>query len=403
MPVFEYTARDSGGRMVRGNQEAVSEEAAVTMLQNRGLIVTNLVSFAQKKTKAYQKKRRKRIRLEDLHFFVQQTGNLINVGIPLVRSLEVVSDQVQSARLLEVIRQMMSNIQAGSTLHDAMARHPNVFPDYWPYLIEAGEVSGTLPQILLQLAKNLEATQNLRKKIVSALIYPSVLIAASCAAILIFMVFVIPIFEKLFKSFNAQLPPLTQFILDFSKILQQYLFVIIAGLVLLSRLFTSYIRTPMGRKTMHAFLLNAPVISSVTKDIVHARICIILSMLIRSGLSFLKSLEIASNVSGNYFFETALASIRQEIQQGKTFSNCLEEHPIFDPMFVNLVKIGEEGGRLPEMTEKAGEFFESRVDVFSSRVSILIEPFIMVFVGSTIGVIAVSLFLPIIKLSSSGR
>lgn len=403
MAVFEYTARDATGRLVRGNQEAVSEEAAVTMLQKRGLIVTNLVSFSQKKSKTYQKKKRRRIKLEDLHFFIQQTGNLIHVGIPLVRSLEVVSDQVQSGKLYDVIRQLMTNIQAGSTFHDALARHPNIFPDYWSYLIEAGEVSGTLPQILLQLAKNLEETQNLRKKIVSALVYPSVLIGASFVAIIIFMVFVIPIFENLFKSFNAKLPPLTLFILSSSRFLQKYLIFVLAGAAGLFQLFRSYLKTPAGRRMIHTFMLNAPVLSSVTKDIIHARICIILSMLIRSGLSFLKSLEIASNVSDNYYFETALNTARQDIQQGKTFSTCLEEHSLFDPMFVNLVKIGEEGGRLPEMIEKAGEFFEARVDLFSSRVSVLIEPFIMVFVGGTIGVIAVSLFLPIIKLSTAIR
>ena len=153
---------------------------------------------------------------------------------------------------------------------------------------------------------------------------------------------------------------------------------------------------------LNTFVLNVPVLGRATSDIVHARICIILSMLIRSGLSFLKSLDVTANVSGNYVFETALYNTRLDVQQGKTLSSSLADNPLFSPMFVNLVKIGEESGKLPEMVEKASEYFTQKVDLFATRIGVLIEPLVMLIVGGVIGLIAVSIFLPIIKLSSAG-
>ncbi len=281
-----------------------------------------------------------------------------------------------------------------------MARHPRVFPFYWSFLIEAGELSGTLPQVMGQLAKNMEATENLKKKVVSALVYPSVLIAASTAAIIFFMIFIVPIFSHLFKGFGAKLPPLTLMVVNTSDFIKNYFLFLAGGIFATVTFLQRYFRTPNGRRTLHIVFLNMPILGPVTSEIIHARICIILSMLIRSGLSFLKSLEVTANVSGNYVFETALNNVRLDVQQGKTLSSSLSENALFSPMFVNLVKIGEESGKLPEMIEKASEYFQSRVDVFATRIGILIEPIIMILVGGVIGVIAVSLFLPIIKLST---
>ena len=403
MPLFLYTARDLEGKTLQGQQEAASEGAAISILQGNGLFITQIVNTAtQIKSKAQSRRRlHRKISSQDLIFFISQTANLLLVGIPFVRSLEVIADQTESAGLLKIIQEMIANVKAGSTFKDAMARHPKVFPFFWSYLVEAGELSGTLPQVMAQLAKNLEATENLKKKITSALVYPSVIITAAVAAIIFFMLFIVPIFTNLFKAFNAQLPPLTQFIVNLSNFLKHYFIFIAAGAVGANHFLQRYFRTSNGRRTLHAFFLKAPIIGGATSDIIHARVCIILSMLIRSGLSFLKSLEVTANVSGNCIFETALSNTRLDVQQGRPLSSSLADNALFSPMFVNLVKIGEESGKLPEMIEKASEYFTSRVDVFAGRVGILIEPFIMVFVGGIIGVIAVSLFLPIIKLSSA--
>jgi type IV pilus assembly protein PilC len=401
MPVYMFVARDSTGKPIQGHQEAPSEAAAVSILQNKGLYVTHVINTAAV-VKAAKKKRHlhRRITPEDLLFFISQTANLLSVGIPFVRAMEVISELTESEKMYNVIQELTSNIKAGSTFKDAIARHPKVFPAYWSFLIEAGELSGTLPQVLLQLSKNMEATENLKKKVQSAMVYPSVLISASLAAIVFFMVFIVPIFAKLFQGFGADLPFVTKMVVLTSNVMKKYFILVaggVGGAVFMAR---RYFATPKGRRLLHIVLLNMPVTGVAMADIIHARICIILSMLIRSGLSFLKSLEVTANVSGNFVYETALNNIRLEIQQGKTLSHCLAEHAIFSPMMVNLVKIGEESGKLPEMIEKASEYFAQKVDLFATRIGVLIEPLVMILVGGTIGLIAVSIFMPIIKLSS---
>ncbi len=353
MPLYMYVARDSSGKAIQGHQEAPSETAAVSILQNKGLYVTHVINTATI-IKAAKKKRRlrRRISAEDLLFFISQTANLLAVGIPFVRAMDVISELTESDKMYDVIQEMTSNIKAGSTFKDAVSRHPKVFPAYWSFLIEAGELSGTMPQVLSQLAKNMEATENLKKKVVSAMVYPSVLISASLLAIIFFMVFIVPIFAKLFRGFGADLPFLTQMIVNMSDFLKKYFLFLGGGIFGAVILAQRYTETPKGRRVLHILLLNIPITGRAMADIIHARICIILSMLVRSGLSFLKSLEVTANVSGNYVYETALNNIRLEVQQGKTLSQCLGENAIFSPMMVNLVKIGEESGKLPEMVER---------------------------------------------------
>lgn len=402
MPIYRYTARDRDGKTMQGNQEAVSENAAIALLQNNGLYITQIVNatVGVKSRERVKRKRHRGISSEDLLFFIGQTANLLLVGIPFVRALEVIADQTESAGLYKIVQEMIANVKAGSTFKDAMARHPKNFPFYWSFLVEAGELSGTLPEVMAQLAKNMEATENMKKKVVSALVYPCVLISAATGAIIFFMMFIVPIFSNLFKGFGADLPVLTRMVVHTSDFIKSYFPFLGAGIFVAFVLSRKYFRTPDGRRILHILFLNAPIVGRALSDVIHARICIILSMLIRSGLSFLKCLEITSKVSGNYVFETALSNARLDVQQGKTLSSSLGENELFSPMFVNLVKIGEESGKLPEMVEKASEYFQSRVDVFATRIGVLIEPIIMILVGGVIGVIAVSLFLPIIKLST---
>ncbi len=403
MPIYIYTARDADGRVIQGNQEAPSEVAAISILQGRSLYVTQIVNsnVVIKSKAAIKKKRHKKISSEDILFFIAQTANLLVVGIPFVRTLEVIADQIESEQLHKVILEIISNVKAGSTFKDALSRHPKVFPFYWAFLVEAGELSGTLPLVLSQLAKSLEATQALKKKIMSALVYPSILVTAAVCAIIFFMMFIVPIFVKLFETFKAELPPLTKTVIGISLFLKNYSIFLAAAVAGGVYSFKKFIVTSKGRRVLHTTLLNVPIFGDAISEIVHARICMILALLIRSGLSFLKSLEVTANVSGNYLFETAINNTRLDVQQGKSLSASLAESPIFSPMLVNLVKIGEESGKLPDMIDKAGEYFQQRVDVFATRIGIIIEPIVMVLVGGIIGVIALSLFMPIIKLSSA--
>ena len=403
MPVYMYTARNTEGKLQQGKREAASEVMAINQLQNEGLFVTQILNTATtvKVGKSIGKKRRQRISAEDMIFFISQTANLLTVGIPFVRALEVISDQIESAELHKVIQEMITNIRAGSTFKDALARHPKIFPQHWTYVVEAGELSGNLPIVLTRLAKSMEANEHLKKKVVSALVYPAVLVSASIGAIIIFMIFVIPVFERLFTSFHAKLPALTQGILDVSHFLRSYYLIVIGGVIGGYFFLKKYLSTPVGQRSLNILFLSLPIFGPVMNDIVHTRICMILAMMVRSGLSLLKSLEVTARVSGNFLFENALENTRLDVQQGQTLSSSLAQNTVFSNMFIHLVKIGEESGKLPEMIDKAGEYFQARVDVFAARVGVLMEPLIMVIIGGVIGTIVVAMFLPIMKMSSA--
>ncbi len=401
MPGYIFTARDSSGKFVSGNQDAPSESAAASILQGKGLYVTHLMD-AMTVVKAGSKRRRlkKGLKTEDLLFFISQTATLLTVGIPFVRVLGIISELTDSQKMYDVIQELSANIRSGATFKDAISRHPKIFPAYWAFLVEAGEAVGSLPKVLTQLAKNIEDAENLKKKLITAMVYPTILTLAALGVIIFFMMFIVPIFSKLFNTFHGELPLMTKIVIRGSEFLNTNALLILACIVGIVYGIRKYIRSPKGLQGFHVLLLNIPLFGGVIRDVIHVRIGITLSMLLRSGLNFLKSLEITSNVTGNYIFETAISQVRLDVQQGKTFSAALSEQAIFSPMFVNLVRVGEEGGKLPEMIEKSSDYFSQRVDTFAARIGILIEPLVMIFVGGVIGVIGLSIFLPIIRLTS---
>ena len=402
MPVYNYNARASSGEMVQGIQEAESERLAVTALQNRGLLVIKLASLGSASAPSRRRKlRRRRIRSEDTLFFLDQLAMLLEAGIPLVRSLEIIALLTESQRMNEVIGAIISNIRAGSTLKDSMARHPKHFPKLWLFLVEAGETSGSVPMVLKELAKNVKSNHLLMKKIISALIYPCILVICSVGVLLLFMLRIIPIFQKIFSQFNAKLPPLTMAIINISTVIQHYIFFIAFMAIGLFFLSKKYISTSVGRRQLDRLLLLVPVLGEGLNDFIHARICIILSTLIKSGVNLIQSLEIASRAAGNSVFENAFLAATKGIQRGQTLSASLQTDPIFSPMFIQLVTIGEESGSLPAMISKASEFYAERVDTLSTRIGILVEPLVLIIVGAFVGIIAYALFVPMFSLSEA--
>lgn len=404
MPVYNYKARSPAGESIDGSQEAANEELAVAALHSRELLVIRLKETAKaQETTGRGKKGHRRIKSDDLMFFLNQLVMLLEAGIPLLRSLEIISGLTESRRLHEVLGTVTDNIRSGSTFKDSMARHPAHFPHFWSYLIEAGETSGSLPVVLKELAKNVESNDALKKKIISALIYPAVLMLGAVATVLLFMLKIIPVFQKIFSQFHAKLPPLTQGIMLTSSFLQHYFLIFCLMIAVFIYALKAYVSTSIGRWTTDKFLLSVPVLGDAASDFVHARINIILSTLIKSGLNLLRSIEIAARASGNVIFENALNDVAQKVQEGKTLSQSLKEDPLFSPMMVQLIMIGEESGELPKLIAKAAKYYEEKVELLSSRLGVLIEPLILVLVGSMIGVLALGLFLPLFTLGTAIR
>ncbi len=399
MPVYRYKARDREGRLFGGNQEAQDEETAVKTLQSRGLLVTDIGPLTGSARPASSKGHR-RIKGSDLLIFVQELTTLLNSGVVLLRALEIVSRQITSHRLSAALEEMKKNIQAGATLSSSMARHPRVFPPLWTFVVEAGEVSGNLTSVLGGLARNLETSENLKKKVTSALIYPAVLICVAIGAVAVFVLKVIPVFAKLFDSFHAKLPLITRLVIGASTFLSQYLIVFLAFLVGAAFLLRRQLGTPRGHAAMDAIAIRAPIFGNFLRDAALARLSINLSILIKSGVDFLGALEISAKTAGNAVYENALMRVRDDVQEGDSLSQAMDKHYLFSSMMIQMIKVGEETGRLDEMVAKVAEYYEGRVNVFIARLGSLIEPIVLLVVGTIIGVLVIAMFLPIFSLSS---
>jgi type IV pilus assembly protein PilC len=403
MPVFFYKARDERGQMVQGSHEAISEAAVVIALQDRGLLVTKVEYSAAELLKLRRRrkiKRHKKIRTRDVLAFVSDAATLLDAGIPLIRAIELVADQIESEQLHKILVVVRYDLNAGSTLKDAIVKHPKVFPSLWGHLIEAGEISGTLPYVLKQLGEHLEASENLRSKVVSALIYPCVLGVIAIGVILIFLLKIVPVFSKMFTSFGAQLPLMTRLIIGLSEFMQTYFILIAAGIAALVIATRNYVSTPAGRRLVDRLALDMPLFGGFIQDAIIARIAINLSTLVKSGIDILKSVDIAARASGNALYETALTNVCMEVQQGRVMSASMADNPLFTPMMVRMIMIGEESGRLVDMLENVSKYYQNRVETFVARLSVLIEPIILVFMGLVVGFLVTAIFLPIFSVSS---
>lgn len=405
MPLFVYTARDKWGKMIQGEQDAPTEAALVRLLQGRELIVTMITlspaALNATASRSRRRRKRRRVKTEELLFFIQQIALLLEVGVPFIRALELVADQVEGQTLHKVLEIIRSDVSGGVTFQDAIAKHPNIFPPIWNYLIEAGETGGNLPLVLKRLAQYIEADIGLKKKVVSALVYPAILVIGAIVALLVFMLILIPVFAHVYESFHSKLPAFTLAVMAVSSFLQHTIVYLAILFVVAIYFLKQYGKTPLGRMAFDTAFLNMPLFGGFVRDVIVVRVMITLSALLNSGVNILRSLEICSHVAGNVVFEAALTHAIEDIRQGKSFSAALEKSGQFSPVTVSMIMTGEEGGRLSFMMEKMADYYQLNINTFIARLSVLIEPVVLVFVGGLIGVIIIAMYLPIFNLGSA--
>ncbi|MBI2094578.1 MAG: type II secretion system F family protein, partial [Candidatus Omnitrophica bacterium] len=298
------------------------------------------------------------------------------------------------------IEEMRADVKSGATFNRAIAKQPKHFPVFWAPVVEAGEESGNLTRVLNQLGKSLEASIGFKRKIVSAMFYPCVIIGVAIVAVLVFLLKIIPIFSRVYASFNAELPFFTRVVLGVSEGLQRFFFIWAAGITLAVYLFRLFLKTPRGRAWFDHWILGVPLVGEIMKDAIHVRTALILSTLLEGGLNLMKTLDIAARVSGNVVYGEALRKIITEVQQGKSLGASFSKSPHFSHMMGEMITIGEESGKLASMLEKAGNHHETRIDTTVARIGSLIEPAIIIVVGAVIGCLVVSMFLPIFNLAN---
>src|SRR3989338_2433479 len=295
---------------------------------------------------------------------------------------------------------MRADVKSGATFHHAIAKQPKHFPVYWAPVVEAGEEGGNLTRVLGQLGKSLEASIGFRRKIVSAMFYPAVIISVAIVAVLVFLLKIIPIFSRVYESFHAELPFFTRVVMNISQGMQKFFLIWASAMVLTVYLIRLFLKTPRGRAWFDHWILGVPLIGEIVKDAIHVRTALILSTLLEGGLNLMKTLDIAARVSGNVVYGEALGKIITEVQQGKNLGDSFSKSPHFSHMMAEMITIGEESGKLAPMLEKVGNHHETRLDTTVGRIGSLIEPMIIIFVGVIIGWLVISMFLPIFNLAN---
>ncbi|MCG2704005.1 MAG: type II secretion system F family protein [Candidatus Omnitrophica bacterium] len=387
---------------------AEGQNEVIEILQRRSLLITSVeqIVVRQKTIKSsFQISQKamlsRRVKNDDLCIFARQLGTLLNAGVPLLRSLAVLARQISSAPLRDAIDKIKEDIQSGSTLRDALDKHPKVFSKFWVNLVGTGEASGQLPSVLEQIAQYFESSGELQRKVVSALMYPAILMTVCTGAILVFVIKIVPVFAEMFSGFGSELPPITQLVVDLSNILRAVALPVILLLPLIIFLLVRILKTETGRLYFDRFRLSLPIFGTLFRHIAIANFTRGLGTMISSGVPILYALEIVTKTVGNKVVEDALEVVKDSVRDGKSIAEPLEQSGIFPPMVVLMVNVGEETGELSDMLKHVAVFYEERIAMVVDRLSLLLEPFMLVFMGAVVGFLVIAMFLPIFKLATS--
>lgn len=397
MAKFTWTAQDGQNKAQKGEMSAASREDVFTALARKGY---HTIAVEEKTGFALGKKRAKKITEKDLVVFTRQFATLFNAGIPIVQGLEILSKQAENKSLGAIVGQVKSDVETGSTLSDALKRHPKLFDDLYVNLVAAGETAGVLDDILQRLAVYIEKNMKLKKKVKGALIYPGIVISVAVIVVAVILIFVIPVFAQIFTEMGVALPLPTRIVIAASKFLGGWGGLIVAVAIAGAAFgLVRYRRTEQGRKATDRVFLLLPLVGELLRKVAVARFSRTLGTLIQSGVPILDALEICGKSSGNKIVEEVIMDVRKEVAAGRTLAEPLAKTPtIFTNMVVQMVNVGESTGSLDQMLIKIADFFEDEVDNTVANLMTMLEPLLMVFLGGVIGFIVVALYLPIFKM-----
>ncbi len=399
MPTFKYEGKTLRGQIKKGEFDAPDQGAVRVYLRQQNIIPTKI--SPKGKEIAFSFSFGKKVTQRAIAIFTRQLATMIDAGLPLVQSLEILSAQQENKAFKEIIREIREDVEGGSTFAGALKKHPKAFDDLYTNLVVAGEEGGILDNILLRLAGYIEKAEALKKKVKSAMVYPSTIVGVAVIVVMILMIFVIPVFENMFQSAGQTLPLPTLIVITMSKIIKKYVFIVIPALGVLFYLLRRYHRTDNGKALIDRLLLKLPVIGPLLQKISVARFSRTLGTLVSSGVPILDGLTIVSKTSGNRTIETAILNARASIREGETIAEPLSRSGMFPPMVIQMISVGESTGALDSMLSKIADFYEEEVDVAVGNLTSLLEPFLMVFLGVVIGGVVISMYLPIFQMASA--
>ncbi len=419
MPTFQYEALDDGGKPQKGTITAATSDEAIARIRSQGYFPTSVREQKVKKSKGgggRAKAGKKKgggisiniggVSVKALTTFTRQLSTLQDAGLPILRSLQILEQQQKPGLLKDTLDSVHEDVASGATLSDAMGKYPKAFNKLYTKMIAAGEVGGVLDLILQRLAEFMEKAAKLKRRIIGALIYPAVVITVAAVIVLGIMYFIVPKFEEIFDDFDTDMPPLTLFLIGFSKFLggRQYdgqlpgiLWVLLSPIAIFM-LFKLIRKSHAGKAATDWTLLKLPVVGSLAAKATIAKFTRTLGTLITAGVPILDAITITGETTGNHVYETALRKVHDSVRQGESFAEPLRQAKVTDTIVVNMIDVGEETGDLDKMLLKIADNFDEEVDVAVGSLVSLLEPIMIVVLGGIVGFIVVALFLPLVKL-----
>ena len=394
MPTYVFKAMDLAGIPAGGEVEAVSKQDVADQLKQRGLIVLDIAN--KYRSKELNIELFARVKADELAVATRQLATMVSSGMTILRAIHVLETQTDNKLLSTALAAVRQDVEAGLMLSDALERHPKVFNPLYVAMVKAGEAGGVLEQSLLRTADQLEKDASLRRQVRSAMIYPILIISFALIVMLALVAFLIPVFEKVFKQFGGKLPALTQFMVGFSHLInsQGYILVIAIGGGLFA--FVKWKKTKSGRARWDRFKLRIPMkIGDVVQKVAIARWSRTLSSLTSAGVPIMQALDITGTTAGNAVIEDAMSAVITNVKSGGTIADPLKSAKVFPPMVAQMVGVGEETGALDGMLSKIAEFYEDEVETAVKTLTSILEPAMILFVGGIVGVIVISMYLPL--------
>ena len=399
---YAYSVRDRAGKMVTGKLDAESPTAVAQKLRTMGYAPVSISesNAGMNRELTIPGFGKKKVKLKDLAIFSRQFATMINSGLSMLRALSILADQTESKELARVISEVRNDVETGNSLSGALSKHPDAFPPLFINMTKAGEVSGFLDSVLLQIAQNYEAEVKLRGKVKAAMTYPVVVFVLALLMAVIMLIFIVPVFSAMFADLGAQLPLPTRFLVFLSGALRTLLPLLIVLGIAAKVVWGKVKRKDVVRNVVDPLKFKVPVFGLLFRKIALSRFSRNLGTMMKSGVPILQALDIVGQTTGNVVLERAVKSVMESVRTGESLAKPLADHPVFPPMVVQMMSVGEDTGALDEMLLKIAEFYDQEVEATTEALTALIEPLMIAFLGGMVGGMIVALYMPIFDIYS---
>jgi type IV pilus assembly protein PilC len=401
MPKYNWEARSKSGSVQKGVIEASSVAMVEAQLKKYGLTGITVKEERKKLEFNLPGFGGGKVDTKDLVVFTRQFATMIDSGLPLVQCLEILASQQENKTFKTILYKVKESVESGSTFADALGKHPKAFDELFVNMVAAGEVGGILDTILNRLAAYIEKAMKLKKRVKGAMVYPATIMAIAVIVVGVILVFVIPTFAKMFADFGGEMPAPTRFVIGLSNFCKKYIIVMIVAAFGIRYAIAKYYTTPKGRKAIDGMLLKAPIVGPLIRKVAVAKFTRTLGTMISSGVPIMDGLEIVAKTAGNKIVEEAIYKVRQAISEGKTMAEPLAASGVFPPMVVQMISVGEATGAMDTMLNKVADFYDDEVDDAVGALTSMMEPLLMVFLGTAVGGLVIAMYLPIFKMAGT--